>query len=121
MSSGQPRAHDAGTCPFARIRPEHQHNPKLNRSARGLMSILDGIVIRKREEARRLSMEGGRIEQSLEEAPPVRDFEGALRGRDVRVIAEFKRRSPSAGWIRQSAAVDQVTRSYAQGGAAALS
>jgi indole-3-glycerol phosphate synthase len=37
------------------------------------------------------------------------------------VIAEYKRRSPSAGTIREDASVSDVVRAYERGGAAALS
>jgi indole-3-glycerol phosphate synthase len=37
------------------------------------------------------------------------------------VIAEHKRRSPSAGAIREGSSVEEVVRAYEQGGAAALS
>jgi indole-3-glycerol phosphate synthase len=51
----------------------------------------------------------------------VRDFRGALTGAGVSVIAEHKRRSPSAGTIREDVALDQVVGAYERGGAAALS
>ena len=51
--------------------------------------------------------------------PP--EFGSALRRRDVAVVAEVKRRSPSKGWINPGlSAVDQA-QAYAAGGAAAIS
>lgn len=69
--------------------------------------ILDEILANKRQEvaARRIT----------------RDFVSSLRQPGVSVIAEFKRRSPSGGEIRPGASPDAVARTYAEGGAAALS
>jgi indole-3-glycerol phosphate synthase len=55
------------------------------------------------------------------EAAPARPFGAALRGPEVRVIAEVKRRSPSAGSIRDD--LDPAGRAalYAAHGAAAVS
>jgi indole-3-glycerol phosphate synthase len=51
----------------------------------------------------------------------VRDFLGALRRPGVALIAEHKRRSPSAGAIREDLSLEDVVSAYARGGAAALS
>ncbi|HWX75128.1 MAG TPA: indole-3-glycerol phosphate synthase TrpC [Solirubrobacteraceae bacterium] len=45
----------------------------------------------------------------------------ALAGPGLRVIAEFKRRSPSAGTLREGAELEQIVRAYERGGASALS
>jgi indole-3-glycerol phosphate synthase len=51
----------------------------------------------------------------------VRDFTGALRRTGVSLIAEHKRRSPSAGLIREDLELEEVVVAYERGGAAALS
>jgi indole-3-glycerol phosphate synthase len=55
-----------------------------------------------------------------QELRTLRPFAAALRP-GVKVIAEFKRRSPSAGAIRPAADPAQIARSYEQAGAATLS
>jgi indole-3-glycerol phosphate synthase len=51
----------------------------------------------------------------------VRDFLSALRRPGVSLIAEHKRRSPSAGVIREDLSLEDVVTAYQRGGAAALS
>lgn len=84
--------------------------------------ILDEILDSKRDDVVRLRRRSGRLERSAAEAGEVRDFRSALaRGDRVAVVAEFKRRSPSAGDLAPDADPAEVARGYATGGAAALS
>ncbi|MFZ0091637.1 MAG: indole-3-glycerol phosphate synthase TrpC [Solirubrobacteraceae bacterium] len=55
------------------------------------------------------------------EHDPIRDFTAALEAPGLSVIAEHKRRSPSAGLIRDGLELDAVVGAYERGGAAALS
>ena len=54
-------------------------------------------------------------------APAFRDFAGALRAPGLGVIAEVKRRSPSAGTLAGDADAGATARRYADAGAAAIS
>jgi indole-3-glycerol phosphate synthase len=55
-------------------------------------------------------------------AAPPRDFFAAVAAPGgIRLIAEFKRKSPSAGEIRPGATVEEVVRGYAAAGASCLS
>jgi indole-3-glycerol phosphate synthase len=88
--------------------------------------ILDDILAQTRvtvAEARRV-IPLAEQEARARAAPPPRDFWGALRsprGGRMATIAEFKRRSPSAGWIRQDATPEDIVPRYQQAGAACLS
>ncbi len=54
-------------------------------------------------------------------ATPVRSFADALAGPGLSVVAEHKRRSPSAGTIRDDVTLEDVVGAYERAGAAALS
>ena len=102
--------------------------PSLRDAGRGTLhrmpDILDEIVARKRREVvvARDRVPLAVLEAMVRTAPPVRDFFAAVSsGPPMRLIAEFKRKSPSAGEIRPGATVAEVVRAYAAAGAAALS
>jgi indole-3-glycerol phosphate synthase len=61
------------------------------------------------------------LAQQLAERPEQRPFREALVRPGLSVIAEFKRRSPSAGEIRAGATPGEIARDYDEAGAAALS
>ena len=52
---------------------------------------------------------------------PVRSMKRALANSSSGIIAEFKRRSPSKGWIKESAQADLIPPAYETAGASALS
>jgi indole-3-glycerol phosphate synthase len=90
--------------------------------------ILDDILARTRQDlaARKAARSLSEIEKVLPKGPTARSLAKALRpeGRaagTVTCIAEFKRHSPSAGWLREGAKAAEIARSYAASGAAALS
>ena len=87
-------------------------------------TILDEIVATKRREVeaavRRMPLE--ELEAQAAEAPPPRDFRAALAGPGpVRLIAEVKKASPSAGVIRPDFDPISIARAYQAHGAACLS
>jgi indole-3-glycerol phosphate synthase len=61
------------------------------------------------------------LEARLADRPEQRPFGEALTRPGLSVIAEFKRRSPSAGEIRAGVTPSEVAQAYEQGGAAAVS
>lgn len=87
-------------------------------------TILDEIVQTKRREveAARKRMPLVELEAQVAEAPPVRDFRAALAGPGpIRLIAEVKKASPSAGLIRPDFDPVAIARTYQAHGAACLS
>jgi indole-3-glycerol phosphate synthase len=86
------------------------------------VSVLDRIVDATRSdvERRRREVPLSELERRLGSRDD-RPFSEALLLPGVSVIAEHKRRSPSAGEIRAGATVGDIVRAYERGGAAALS
>ena len=75
----------------------------------------DGVARRKRE--RPLS----ELEREIADRGEGRPFREALAHPGTSLVAEYKRRSPSAGVIRDNASVTEIVHAYERGGAAALS
>lgn len=83
---------------------------------------LSRIVATKEEELEAVRPRLAELRSRAADSAPPRDFIGALRRPgEVRLLAEIKRRSPSAGLIRGDVDPVDVARAYAEGGAAALS
>ncbi|MFZ0384546.1 MAG: indole-3-glycerol phosphate synthase TrpC [Solirubrobacteraceae bacterium] len=90
------------------------------------MNELQRIVARTRVEVdqRSARMPLGELEAPAArrlEHDPIRDFTAALEAPGLSVIAEHKRRSPSAGEIRSDLELEHVVIAYERGGARALS
>ncbi|MEI6255015.1 MAG: indole-3-glycerol phosphate synthase TrpC [Planctomycetota bacterium] len=89
-----------------------------------MATILDDIVARKHREVAiaRQRVPTMALEGRLATATPVRDFFAAVSGPGpIKLIAEFKRKSPSAGALQPGVTVEEIVRGYAAAGAAALS
>jgi indole-3-glycerol phosphate synthase len=88
-------------------------------------TVLERILAETRLEVERRKRERPLQEPVLLQARPPRAAEGRLRealGRPgIGVIAEFKRRSPSAGALREEPDLNEIVRAYERGGAVALS
>ena len=72
------------------------------------MNILQEIIATKQHELCLLRQKKLSMRQALLSSP-------------TGIIAEFKRRSPSKGWIKEEGRADQIPLSYQQNGAAAIS
>ena len=85
--------------------------------------VLDRIVrdTRHRLEERKRRKSLAELEREVKGAEFARDFRDALQGEGISLIAEVKRASPSQGSFRPDLYVTALVRSYARGGAAAIS
>lgn len=92
-----------------------------------MTDILEEIVAHKRIEVaaqkeqtppRKLYAE---VERMMEEGVAKRSLSQALTENDFGIIAEFKRKSPSKGWIKEDGKPEEIPLAYEQNGAAALS
>lgn len=88
------------------------------------MSVLSDILTSTRLELTRRKQarpEAQLRELALGAADAQRSLRDALDRPGIGVIAEFKRRSPSAGTLREGARLTEIAQAYERGGAAALS
>lgn len=88
------------------------------------MNILDKIIANKRieieEQKKRMSIDAmSRIIADSISKP--RSFKESLSNSSTGIIAEFKRKSPSKGWIYEDARVEDVVSVYSSSGASAIS
>jgi indole-3-glycerol phosphate synthase len=85
---------------------------------------LEGLVnaTRDRLEERKRARPFAEVAHAVAELHAIdRPFAEALSRPGTSVVAEYKRRSPTAGTIREGAEVRDIVRAYERGGAAALS
>ena len=92
-----------------------------------MKDILQEIVASKRvevEQRKQVCSEEylrNQVEQLQDSQQPRRSMKDALQASESGIIAEFKRKSPSKGWIHQEALPEEVVPAYEQAGASALS
>ena len=88
-----------------------------------MKDILSEIIANKRFEVdlqkQAISIE--QLQEGISEVPTSRSMKQALASSASGIIAEFKRRSPSKGWIKEEACPEEIVPSYAAAGASALS
>ena len=82
---------------------------------------LGGLVAEARERATALQPRRAELERQAALGIVARRFAASLTHAQVGIIAEVKRRSPSKGWINPGLSAADQARSYARGGAAAIS
>ena len=85
--------------------------------------ILSEIIANKRKEVD-LQKQAISIEQLSEgsgDLLPTRSKKQAIASSPTGIIAEFKRRSPSKGWIKENARPEEIVPAYAASGASAVS
>lgn len=83
-------------------------------------AYLDDILEATRERLRRRRSPYD-LEEEIDQREPPRGFLAAIREPGMSLVAEFKRRSPSKGVIREGAVPAEVAAAYERGGARALS
>lgn len=86
-------------------------------------NILHKIIANKRleVEAQKKLTTIDELEKQITDFTNTHSFKQTLIDSPTGIIAEFKRRSPSRGWIFENAKVEEVIPSYSQNGASAIS
>lgn len=88
-----------------------------------MKDILSEIIANKRFEVdlQKQSISLEQLQNSLENTVKQRSLREALKSSSSGIIAEFKRRSPSKGWINRKAQAEDIVPGYANAGASAVS
>lgn len=88
-----------------------------------MKDILEEIIVRKqvllKEQKKVVSPE--QLEENIQRDFPCLSMREALLSSPTGIIAEFKRKSPSKGWIKEQALAEEIVPAYERNGAAALS
>jgi indole-3-glycerol phosphate synthase len=85
--------------------------------------MLDKIIAQKREEVeqRKKVATMTYLQERIARQKPPLDLASALKGDHIRLIAEVKKASPSRGMLSPNLNPTELARTYAEGGAAAIS
>lgn len=88
-----------------------------------MTNILDKIIANKKVEIQKDKevVPFSQLENMITETKNKYSFKDALVNSPTGIIAEFKRRSPSRGWIFQDAKIEEVIPFYSKNGASAIS
>ena len=85
--------------------------------------ILSEIIANKRKEVdlqkQAISIE--QLSEGIGDLLPTSSMKQAIASSPTGIIAEFKRRSPSKGWIKENARPEEIVPAYAASGASAVS
>lgn len=91
-----------------------------------MKDVLDEIIAHKRLEVERMKQLLSphklytQVETMIEDSP-LTSMRSALMNAEVGIIAEFKRKSPSKGWIRQDGKAEEIPLAYQANDATAVS
>lgn len=92
------------------------------------MDILEEIVAYKRTEVehQKQQLPPALLYRQVEDIiasgkAPLRSMKGSLAASQSGIIAEFKRKSPSKGWIKEEGKAEVIPESYSKNGASAIS
>lgn len=88
-----------------------------------MTNILDRIVANKRKEVERQKKEISidKLVAQITDTNNLYSFKKSLANSSTGIISEFKRKSPSRGWIFENAKIEDVIPSYSDNGASAIS
>lgn len=92
-----------------------------------MADILDEIIAHKRIEVEQFKQQlsyrdlVAKVEKIMDEGAAVPSMRGALMASDSGIISEFKRKSPSKGWIKEEGKPEIIPLAYQENGASALS
>lgn len=88
-----------------------------------MTNILDRIVANKRKEVelQKKEISIDKLAAQIADTNNLYSFKKSLANSSTGIISEFKRKSPSRGWIFENAKIEDVIPSYSENGASAIS